>query len=151
MLYFNAIFWAFSLWKLWFTSNVRVDVDNTDWKWAKRGWRPGTEFSTTKPEMVSRHLGQFQVPRFYHLPWRPLQTALRCTCSWWVPCQWWSLGSTPRCGRGKGEEQSQNHHSVPRYHPIIFSLVLLPISNKDPISSVSAPDICRFKTMKSTH
>lgn len=41
-----------------------------------------------------------------HLPWRPLQTALLCTCSWWEPCQWLSPGSTPRCRRvGKGERR----------------------------------------------
>lgn len=57
---------------------------------------------------------------------------------------------TPLQEGGKGEEELQNHHPVPRYHPIIFSLVFLPISNKGLISNVSAPDICRFKTMKST-
>lgn len=55
---------------------------------------------------------------------------------------------TPLQEGGKGEE-SQYHHSVPRHRPIIFCLVVLPISNKDPISNVSARDICRFKTMKS--
>lgn len=57
---------------------------------------------------------------------------------------------TPLQESGRGEEESQSHHSAPRYRPIIFTLVFLPISNKDPISNVSASDICRFETMKST-
>lgn len=53
---------------------------------------------------------------------------------------------TPLQESGEGGEETQSHPSVPRYLPVIFSFVLLPISNKDP---VSAPHICRSKAMKS--
>lgn len=124
-----------------------------DGKWDKWGWLCGSGHRAAEPDMVSLQLGQFEgcaCPSWTslravlaHLPWRPLQTALLCTCSWWEPCQWLCPGNTPRCRRG---EETQSHQSVLRHLPAISSLGFLPISNKD---LLPAPHICSSKAMES--
>jgi len=111
-----------------------------------RSWRSGPERSTTTLEITLQQPGQVPALCFCHLPWRPLQTALQCTCSWWAPCQWLSPGSTPRCRR----EEKENCRITTQRQDIILSYLKPGVSAslKYPISNVSAPDICRLKTMK---